>query len=329
MSEWRRSPVSGEWYVIAPERVHPEALRSGQPPGRSAASSLCVLCLGAPLDGRAALYTEFAADGRWAVRVVPAHRPALRVEDGGVSEARGRQRVAGPGLGAHEVVVESPDHLLSLYDYGPSEFARVLRAWRARMHDLAGDRRLLVVVPRRSEGGGRSHPHSELLGLPLVPPVLERKLFIAAEHRHQQGACLFCALAAEAGERLVARDGESVAFTPWAPRSPFECWVMPSLHDARFDRTSDQRLEEVARLLAFSVGRLATVLERPRMTLWLHSAPLQEGERDDFHWHVELHPEIGGIDTAWADAAGVAVNPVAPELAAQWLREGTDEGSSS
>jgi UDPglucose--hexose-1-phosphate uridylyltransferase len=197
------------------------------------------------------------------------------------------------------------------------------------MHDLGRDRRLLVVVPRSTADAGGTRPRSELLGLPRVPPVLERKLFHAAEHRQGQGSCLYCDLAAEAGERQVAREGDSVAFVPWATRSPFECWVMPALHDSRFDRATDQRVDEVARLLAFVVGRFGTVLERPRLNLWLHSAPLHEGERDDFHWHVELHPDLGGLDASWADAAGIAVNPVAPETAALWLRDGTDEGRAS
>ncbi|MFM2152528.1 MAG: hypothetical protein RL199_963 [Pseudomonadota bacterium] len=329
MSEWRRSPVSGEWQVIAPERAHPEALRSGLP-GRSAFASRCGWCAGPPGEERI-LYEERSSDGRWSLRVVPSPRPALRVEDGDASETRGRYRVASPGLGAHEVVVESPDHHRSLYEYAGVDFVRVLTAWRARMHDLARDRRLLVVVPRRIEpAGGRlgTHPCSELLALPRVPTNLERKLFVAAEHRRIEGSCLYCDLASEAGERLVAREGDSVAFVPWAAPSPFACRIVPVSHDSRFDRISDHRLAETARLLSLLVGRIGAVLERPRLTLWLHSAPLHEGERDDFHWHIELRPDLCGADDGWGEAAGVSVNPVAPETAARWLREDGHEGTT-
>jgi UDPglucose--hexose-1-phosphate uridylyltransferase len=162
-----------------------------------------------------------------------------------------------------------------------------------------------------------------------VPALFERKLFVAAEHRRLEGTCLYCDLALEAGERLVASDGGAVAFVPWAAASPFTCRVMPSSHDSRFDRTGDIRLAEVARLLALVVARIGSALDRPRLVLWLHTAPLHEDERDDFHWHVDLRPELGGVDDGWTEAAGVSVNSVSPELAARWLREGGDEGETA
>jgi len=330
MSEWRRSPATGDWHVNAPERAHPAALRAG-PPAPGATAFACPYCPGAEQLVAAALLEEADAQGTWLSRVVPSARPALRVEEPEAAPVDGPGhyglRASTPGLGAHEIVVESRQHDLDLFDYAPADFARMLRAWRARMRDLSRDSRLKSAVPLRERLAGRGdrHPCSELLALPHVPPLLARELYAAAEYRRVHGRCLHCALVDESGARLVARDDEVAALCPFASTSPFETWVMPGSHSTRFEHASDAVVDAAARLLARVVARMGIVLGRPAVRLWLHSAPLQEGDRDDFHWHVEIHPRIGP-DDGWLAASGVAVNVVAPETAANWLNDG-DEGT--
>ena len=125
MSEWRRSPATGDWHVNAPERAHPAALRAG-PPAPGATAFACPYCPGAEQLVAAALLEEADAQGTWLSRVVPSARPALRVEEPEAAPVDGPGhyglRASTPGLGAHEIVVESRQHDLDLFDYAPADF---------------------------------------------------------------------------------------------------------------------------------------------------------------------------------------------------------------
>lgn len=119
-------------------------------------------------------------------------------------------------------------------------------------------------------------------------------------------------------ERLVWEDDASVAFAPYASRSPFEVWIVPRRHDADFARATAADVSATAEALRQVLGHLARALDGPPYNLVLHTAPLKEQVDGTYHWHWEIHPrlrEIAGLELG----TGLPVNPVSPEDAVEEL----------
>ena len=157
------------------------------------------------------------------------------------------------GLGAHEVIIESPDHRSNWSTMSVEELRLVLWAWRERIRDLRRDIRLqtflIVKNVGASAGATLEHAHSQLLALPFVPLHLGDELAGARVRHEQSGRCVFCAVVDEElakGVRVVSQSDDTVAFCPFASRVPFETWILPRRHEAAFDEQSDAALVAVA-----------------------------------------------------------------------------------
>jgi len=262
----------------------------------------------------------------WSVRVVANRNPMLRIE--GSVDVRGSGLFqARDGLGAHEVIVETPIHDQPLHTLDADRLWRVLWAWRTRMQDLKRDARFASIVifknHGRAAGANLDHAHSQLAAYPILPPALGEKVRRAAKHLAKTGRCIFCDLIAEElkdGRRVIRDQDAILAMAPYASRVPFETWLMPRDHAPRFEETTDVALEALAITIRSVMSGIDWALERPACNLVLHTAPLG-GEADRaFHWHLEILPRVtrfGGLE--WG--SGMHRNPVAPEEAARVLRD--------
>lgn len=330
MSEWRADPVTGHWTLVADDL--PLARRDFVLDGGSQPLDVpCPLCEGREATAGREIFAvrngSQADSPGWQLRVVPNRVPALRVE-AGTAGAQDGLLVQRPGLGAHEVVVESPHHDRSWFAMTPGELALVFRAWRARMADLRHDSRLRAALAFKNHGGEAGarlvHPHSQVMALPLVPPHLADEVEASRRHHEATGRCLVCDLVAQeraSGLRVVADRGTHVMLAPYASRVPFATWVVPAGHAARFDEASDGELEALAGAVRHLLDRMAAELEAPAFNAVLHSAPFDVPGDGVYHWHLEMLPRVlrpGGFDLG----SGMALNPVAPEKAARVLRGG-------
>ena len=196
---------------------------------------------------------------------------------------------------------------------------RVLWAWRERMRDLRRDT-AAQELPDREEcrraqpGATLDHPHSQLLAMPLVPQHLEDELLGARAYHASTTKCVFCEVVAHelaAGERVIGSDADTIAFTPFASRVPFESWVMLRRHQPAFDQLDDVALTAVATRLRDTMRRLDGALASPPHTVLLHSAPVGDEESESYDWHLENHPAAAagagaGLGRRAAHQPGVA-----------------------
>jgi diadenosine tetraphosphate (Ap4A) HIT family hydrolase len=183
---------------------------------------------------------------------------------------------------------------------------------------------LQVVQNWGAQAGARTnHLCLDLYDLPLIPHRVGEELGGAARFVIREGECPWCRLVREESlsrERLVWEDAGTVAFAPWASRSPFEVWIVPREHAADFGRADDAAVRATAQALRQVLGGLAASLDGPPYNLVLHTAPLRERVDATFHWHWEVHPrlrEIAGLELG----TGLPVNPVSPEAAVEELLE--------
>jgi UDPglucose--hexose-1-phosphate uridylyltransferase len=261
----------------------------------------------------------------WSVRVVPNRHPMLKIEgrpdvrNDGLFESR-------EGLGAHEVVIETPIHDQPLHTLDADRIWRVLWAWRTRIQDLKRDSRFAGVVVFKNHGrasGARlDHAHSQIVAYPVLPPSMAEKLRGAARYLSKKERCIFCELIEQELKdmrRIISDQDAILAVAPFASRVPFETWLMPRDHSPRFEEAADDILKILASQLKKVMTAIDWALERPAYNLVLHTAPLS-GEADAaFHWHLEIVPRVtrySGLELG----TGVYRNPVAPEEAARVLK---------
>ena len=265
----------------------------------------------------------------WSVRVVPNLYPALTEEEkkeeaggaGGGAESRGQPElfVSLPASGAHEVIVNGPQSVLSLAELPLEQVLAAAEVWRERMRAHAGSAYLqLIVNERREAGASLPHTHAQLYALDFVPAAVARERERAGAHTTRtMGQSLLGDLVAEEvrrRERIVAIDEEAVLMAPYASRLPFQLMLAPRAPRARFE--DDGPLG--AALLHDGLCRLARHLgSSPPLNLWVRTAPRGA---EDFCWRIDVLPRLthlAGLELS----TDVNLNIVAPEHAAAVLRD--------
>lgn len=329
MPELRKDPVTGRWVIISTRRrKRPNDFRIER--SSVVTGAYCPFCPGRE-DLTPHEILAFRQGGTapntpgWDLRVVPNKFPALQVEGTLDREGDGMfDRMN--GIGAHEVVIEHPDHGKTLATMTEGEIERILWAFRERILDLKKDRRFRYILIFKNHGAAAGasleHSHSQLIALPIVPDFVREELDGARQHYEAKERCVFCDIVRQeiaAERRVIQEDADIVAISPYAPRFPFETWILPRRHGARFEDAPRQEYEGLARMLKSVLARMNRTLEQPSYNLIIHSAPFTDEVSEYYHWHLELMPKLtrtAGFE--WG--TGFYINPTSPEEATEVLR---------
>jgi UDPglucose--hexose-1-phosphate uridylyltransferase len=322
VSELRRDPILRRWVIIAPERSADLVPRRAEPVVPDSAGP-CPFC-----PGNEHLNPEEIAadriDATWAVRVTPDKRPLLHIEGDPDRRGAGMFDVMN-AIGAHELVTDTPEHEHGWSDFTTAHMVRLLEMYRARTADLRQDRRFRHVFVLKNHGAVWSqyrHAHSHVIATPFTPKRLEEELAGAREYFRMRERCVFCDQMREelrVGTRVVVRNDDFVAFTPFASEYPYALWIAPVRHAADFGTLADEALTPLADLLIDGLARLRAALGDPPYSVVLHAGPLSGGDQAEFHWHWEMVAHLGHeLGMEWA--TGILSNPVPPEEAARVLR---------
>jgi len=320
--ELRKDPITRSWVVV------------GQGEEWPASTEACPLC--SAFSSSDSVLLQLPAHGAPQVRVVPHFQPLYRIEGEAGRTPEGiydRMRA----VGAHEIIIESPDHNQWLGRLRDDEIERVLEAYALRISDLKRDPRFKYVTVFQNRGvlAGEEwpHPHSQVTASLFVPRRILYELASAREWFDKKERCVFCDIVRQEekqGLRIVDVQGDYVAFCPYASRVPFEVWIMRRRHNHLFEQprpTSNRR--HLAALLGRTLRRLAQIA--PTCHLVLHTAPNTHaaiGEiapywntiADDFHWHFEIMPILEQRSKSYS-IKEVYFNSLFPEQAAEQLRQ--------
>jgi UDPglucose--hexose-1-phosphate uridylyltransferase len=258
--------------------------------------------------------------------VVPNKFPALGIEGEINRQGEGMYDKMN-GIGAHEVVIESPDHSLTMAEMTDRQIERVLCAFRDRVRDLKKDIRFryIVIFKNHGEAAGATleHAHSQLIALPVVPKRVKEELDGAKVYFDFKERCVYCDILRQetsAGVRVVTETDRLLVLQPWAPRFPFETWILPKRHESHFEETEDATLQNLAWALRSTLRKIDKVLERPPFNFIVHTAPLQDTHLSHYHWHIEVIPKLTKV-AGFEWGTGFYINPTPPEESAKFLRE--------
>ncbi len=262
----------------------------------------------------------------WTLRVIPNKFPALRVE-GDLDRAGDGIYDRMNGVGAHEVIIETPEHLVTTADLPEKRIEELFWAFRERVLDLRKDVRLryILIFKNHGEAAGATleHAHWQLIALPVVPKRVQEEIDGGRRYFDFKERCIYCDIL-----RQEARDGGRVVFEtdhflvvcPYAPRFPFETWIVPQRHTSHFEATDAPALQNLGWVVRTLLRKINKILERPAYNCVIHSAPVQEGPLAHYHWHIEVIPKLTKV-AGFEWGTGFYINPTPPEEAARYLRE--------
>lgn len=326
MSEFRKDIVSGDWIVMAPERSgRPHSFKKNAK--KREVSSLRDCPFEHPdRTGNWPPIHQWPAKGDWKIILIPNKFPALR--RGSVCAVEWLDGVYDrmEGVGWHDLIV-TRDHKNGFPDLSSADAERVFTMFQARYRDAVLDKCIRYVSAFGnwgvSAGASLSHPHYQMLSLPIIPPHVMHALMGSEKYFRKNGRCVHCDIIAYERKRkttLVAENADAVAIAPFASREPYAVQIFPKKHQQHFEDSSPAALRGVAALLQKVLGRVAKRLGDPDYNFFIHSAPLKDqGKFEHYHWHVEVVPKMNTA-AGFELSTGVDINTVLPETAAKILR---------
>jgi UDPglucose--hexose-1-phosphate uridylyltransferase len=331
MPQLRQDPVTGRWVAIATERAKRPSSFTRAPVAVVPATAQCPFCYGheamTPPEVVAfrPVETEPNSPG-WDIRVVPNLYPAFGPADGTPSVSEHGLYRAMNGAGVHEVIVSSPSHRDDLADLPIATIERVVDSWveRFQAHRVNPIVQYVLLINNHGKEAGASleHPHSQLFGIPLIPPNAQEELEGIRRYRLEHGRCVYCDIVArerEVGDRVIFENEDFLVYAPYASRTPFEASIVPLRHHARFEDMLPGERRAFAEALSELTSRVTHGLNDPPFNFFLHSAPTQAAPDVDYHWHLELLPKLA-VAAGFELGSGVMINVATPEAAAECLR---------
>ena len=326
MTELRREPVTRMWVVVTTDHPKgPSDYLVFKPPYQPQdAPDPCPFCPGNEGMTPKETFSLRGEGGGWSVRVVPNKFPFFRIEGDFDRRGEGMYDVM-EALGAHEIIIEAPEHRLNFATMEPGQIERVLLVYRERLNDLERDRRFQQFLILKNYPGVRlRHPHSHLMAMPVIPRRIDEEIWGTLDYYQRKERCIFCDIIKEElsrKERIVLETAHFLVFSPFASRFPFETWIIPKEHSPDFHHLRGQEIKDLAVAIRSLFVRFDRLLSDPPYSLTFHTSPVQSRfHRPEYHWHIETRLRIG-MREGFEWGTGFFVNPTPPELAAALLRE--------
>jgi UDPglucose--hexose-1-phosphate uridylyltransferase len=320
--ELRKDPITRSWVIVGDDEERPVA------------HGYCPFCPGAP---RAPQMIASISSGHGSATAMVHPSPLYRIEGEPRRHAEGIYDAMSM-VGAHEVLVQGVRHDIELWQASDAEISQFLVLAAQRIQDLKKDLRFKYVTLFKNYGAAAgqefSHPVSELTATTFVPRRVLYELRASRDYYMEKERCVFCdTLNQEMRDpvRVVESRGEYVALCPFAPRVPYEIWIMPRRHQSSFERAAaphPPQLAELSSLIRRTLQRVMSIAEAFHMVL--HTTPntyqksniLQYWKTvdEDYHWHLEILPILAAKAKPYF-LKEVYYTPVSSEVAAEKLRK--------
>lgn len=327
MAELRKEPITRMWVVIATDRPKgPSDYLAFKPPYRVQESGgPCPFCPGQEEMTPPETFSIPREGGGWSVRVVPNKFPFFHIEGDFDRRPEGMYDLM-EAIGAHEIVIEAPEHHQNLATFESVQIEGILRAYRDRVRDLARDQRFQqILIIKNYPGVFNRHPHSHLMALPVIPKRIEEEIGGTLDYFQRKERCIYCDILKEetaSGKRVILETPHFLVFAPFASRFPFETWIVPKAHASDFHSIDDERIADLSVTLRSLFHRFQQLISDPPYSLTFHTSPVQERfHRPEYHWHIETRLRVG-LREGFEWGTGFFVNPTPPEQAAAYLRNG-------
>jgi len=305
MAEIRLDPVDKYTVVIAPERnKRPKDVWDNT----KKISSKCPFCPGneklTPPDS----FSLKDKLDKWIIRTFPNKYPAFIDSSKGIS-------------GIQEVIVESVSHNLNMGEYSKGHLTNILFAYKNRILALKKKKDIKYVIVFKNHGisAGASlvHPHSQIVGLSVVPPKIVEKTNVLADLYHKNKTCHYCMMGKTSNS--IYENSSFRSFIPETARFSYECWITPKTHNAYYEQTTSDQLENLADVILKLLKAVNDLLKYPALNLIINTEFDKKNEQF-FHWNIQLIPRTAQL-AGFEMATGYYMNQVKPSQAADQLKK--------
>lgn len=339
MPELRKDPIIGRWVIISTERAKRPDQFSSVCDEEPAEIKTCPFCEGNEAQTPPEIYalrprhTPPNSSG-WELRVIPSKAPFLRIEGELNRRGSGMYDLMN-GIGAHEIILETGQHLYSMADLSQEQIEKVIYCYINRILDLERDKRFKYVLIFKNHGwvagsGPYKHSRSQLIATPVNLKRVKEELVGARLYYDYHDRCVFCDLIRqeiETKERVILDLEDFVAIAPFASRFPFETWILPKKHSCDFISLDIKERSNLARILKQTLLKLKKGLNDPPYNYVIHTAPFKRKKTGywksidfDYHWHIEIMPRLTKV-AGFEWGTGFYICPLPPEDAASFLRK--------
>jgi UDPglucose--hexose-1-phosphate uridylyltransferase len=329
MSELRRDPIGGRWVIV--DTDHPSKPEDFEYEPHTWRGGVCPFCYGneamTPPEIEAIRhYGTSPNTSGWQVRVVPNKYPALQIEGDLDRRGLGIYDISN-GVGAHEVLIESPYHQKDIPDLLNNEVENFLSMYCRRALDLIKDKRFKYILVFKNfgaaAGASLEHPHTQIVALPMVPKNVMEEIRGAHNYFEYRERCIFCDIIkqeTQEKERIIFENKYFLSFCPFVSRFPFEIWIIPKRHNCYFCHIPSEEIPALASILKDTITSLKKIFNNVSYNFIVHSSPINgDGDTEGYHWHLELMPKLTRVaGFEWGSGFYIVVTP--PELAASYLR---------
>jgi UDPglucose--hexose-1-phosphate uridylyltransferase len=330
MSELRRDPIGGRWVIV--DTDHPNKPEDFEYEPQSYKGALCPFCYGnealTPPEIEAIREPSTARNTPgWQVRVVPNKFPALQIEGDLDRRGIGIYDMSN-GVGAHEVLIETPYHQKDTCDLLNPEIENFLSMYCRRAIDLTKDKRFKYIMIFKNfgaaAGASLEHPHTQMVALPMVPKNVMEEIRGAHDYFEYRERCIFCDIIRQEiqeKDRIILENRHFLVFCPFVSRFPFEIWIIPKNHAGYFCHMPLEEIPSLAQVLKEVITRLKKLFPNLSYNYIVHSSPVNgEGGIESYHWHIEFMPKLTRV-AGFEWGSGFYLVPTPPELAAKYLSE--------
>ena len=324
--ELRKDPITRSW-VITGDDVPESAPRS----------EICPFCPNSTASAQLISSLAGGNGGPWSACAFVHPTPIYRIEGDPGRRGDGLYDKMRP-VGAHEVLIENPRHDGHVWNASDAEIAQALILIAQRLQDLKRDSRFKYVSVFKnfgtSAGQEFDHPNFQLTATTFVPRRVLYELRAGREYFEAKERCVFCDILAQEqrqGSRVLEIQGDFIALCPYAPRVPYETWILPRMHEAAFERFGLNRpnsMRDLGALLRRTLQRIRTVSEA--FHLVLHTSPNAQHPSatmgywktidEDYHWHIEIMPILTAKAKSYTFKE-VYFSPLTSETAVKRLRD--------
>jgi UDPglucose--hexose-1-phosphate uridylyltransferase len=329
MSELRRDPIAGRWVIV--DTDHPNKPEDFEYEEYIPKGGVCPFCYGnesmTPPEINSFRDPHTAANtSGWQVRVVPNKFPALQIE-GELDRTGVGIYDKSNGIGAHEVLIETPYHNKDISDLLDQEVENILSMSCLRARDLVKDKRFKYILLFRNygqaAGASLEHPHTQIVALPMVPKNVMEEIKGAQHYFEYRERCVFCDIIrqeTQEKERIISENKYFLSFCPFVSRFPFEIWIIPKRHNAYFCHMPGEEIPALATILKDTITRIRKVFVNLSYNFIIHSSPINgEGGIEYYHWHIEFMPKLTRV-AGFEWGTGFYIDPTPPELAVEYLK---------
>jgi UDPglucose--hexose-1-phosphate uridylyltransferase len=270
-------------------------------------------------------------NGEWSLRVFPNKYPAFS-RGKKVKEIGEGPYHSMTGVGYHELVV-TRDSKKSLALLDVWQGAEVFDAYQERYLDLMNKKSVNYIQifhnHGKEAGASLSHPHSQLMAIPVVSPYINLELSGAEQYYRRNKKNVYSVMVEferETKKRILYENEHFIVFCPFASRVAFEMWVVGKRSNPYFERITDEEKFSLAEAMQKALYSIHKGLNDPAYNFYIHTAPCDGKSYPHYQWHVEILPHTA----TWAGfelSTGIEISTIEPEVAAKYLREQSEANS--